>query len=59
MISNKTAIVVTHRLALTRLADKIIVLKSGKIVEMGTHSELMKQNGVYNKMFNSQKKLYS
>lgn len=59
MISNKTAIVVTHRLALTRLADKIIVLKSGKIVEMGTHSELMKQNGAYNKMFNSQKKLYS
>ena len=54
----KSALIVTHRLGSVRLADKIIVLKKGEIVENGTHSELMKLNGEYARLFESQKKLY-
>ncbi|ARC85998.1 ABC transporter family protein [Clostridium argentinense CDC 2741] len=47
LLKNKTAIIIAHRLYTIKNADKIIVLKEGKILEQGTHSSLMKKNGLY------------
>ncbi|PWV95966.1 ATP-binding cassette subfamily B protein [Paenibacillus cellulosilyticus] len=55
---DKTAIMVSHRLGPARLADRILVLKSGRIVEQGTHQELMELSGEYASMFNSQAAWY-
>lgn len=55
---NKTAIFVTHRLGSTKLADVIYTLEKGKIVESGSHEQLMKEGGFYAEMFNTQKKWY-
>jgi len=55
---NKTAVIVTHRLGSVRLADRIIVLKKGKIEETGTHEELLAANGEYKKMYIAQQKWY-
>jgi len=54
----KNAIFISHRLSSTRFCDKIIVLDNGEIVESGTHEALMKKDGLYAKMFNSQAKYY-
>jgi ATP-binding cassette subfamily B protein len=51
---DKTAIIVTHRLGSTKIADRVVVMDKGKIVEMGSHAELLQKNGVYAGMFNSQ-----
>lgn len=55
---NKTSIFISHRLGITKFVDRIVVLQHGKIIEEGTHEELMKLGGVYNKMFSMQKELY-
>ena len=48
IIKNKTSIIIAHRLATIKKADKIIVLERGKILEIGTHSELIKiEQGYY------------
>jgi len=47
LIGTRTVIVIAHRLSTVMKADKIIVLKEGKIAEMGSHDVLMKQNGIY------------
>ncbi|MCL1935339.1 MAG: ABC transporter ATP-binding protein/permease [Defluviitaleaceae bacterium] len=56
---DKTAIIVTHRLGLTKIADRIIVMDKGNIVEIGTHQELLKQNRLYASMYKSQSDLYN
>lgn len=58
-VRGKTGIVVTHRLGSILIADKIIVLDNGKIVESGTHEELLKLNGKYSRLWNSQAMLFN
>lgn len=58
MSEGKTSIIVTHRLASARIADRIIVMDKGKIKEQGTHKELLEQNGIYAMMYNEQNKWY-
>ncbi len=51
LMKNRTSLIIAHRLSTIRSADKIIVMESGKIVEMGSHENLMaKKQGVYQKM---------
>ena len=54
IINNGTIIIVAHRLSTIRDADIILVMKDGDIVETGNHSELLRQNGVYAELWNSQ-----
>ena len=50
LVENKTVIIIAHRLRTVADADQILVLDNGKLVESGTHSELMKKNGLYYKL---------
>ncbi len=54
MMQNRTSIVIAHRLSTIRHAHEIIVLQKGKIVERGTHDELIAQNGFYRKLVEMQ-----
>ena len=59
MAENKTCILITHRLTTTALADRIIVMKDGRICEEGTHDELMRRNGEYARMYKVQAEMYA
>lgn len=50
----RTSIIIAHRLATIKKADKIIVMDAGQIVEMGTHQELLKKGGYYNDLYEAQ-----
>ncbi len=50
----RTSIIIAHRLATIKKADKIIVMDAGEIVEMGTHQELLKQGGYYSDLYEAQ-----
>jgi len=54
MAGDKTIIIVSHRLSAVRFADQIITLDRGRIIESGTHSELMENNSYYAKTFRLQ-----
>ena len=54
MMQNRTSIVIAHRLSTIRHADEIIVLQKGKIVERGTHDQLISQKGYYFKLVEMQ-----
>ena len=54
LMTNRTVVVVAHRLSTVIHADKIIVLEDGKITEQGTHEELLGLNGRYTYFFNMQ-----
>jgi len=56
MMKEKTSIVIAHRLSTIEKADIIIVMRDGKIVETGTHIDLMKQKGFYYELYSSQYK---
>lgn len=55
---DKTAFIVTHRLGSAQIADRIIVMDGGHIVDMGTHEELMQREGRYREMYHAQAKWY-
>jgi len=54
LMKNRTSIVIAHRLSTIQHADKILVIKDGKIEEQGTHSELLSKKGLYNKLIKMQ-----
>lgn len=56
---NKTLIVITHKLSMCTLVDEILYLENGCIVENGSHSELIKNNGKYSSLFTAQARNYS
>ena len=56
--ANKTAIYISHRLASTRFCDKILMLKDGRIIESGSHSDLIAHGGEYATMFEIQSHYY-
>src|SRR5262249_10916872 len=48
-MKDRTTLIIAHRLSTIRKADKIIVLESGKIIEIGTHADLLDSKGLYSK----------
>jgi len=54
LAKNRTTLVVAHRLSTITHADKIVLIENGKIIEIGTHQELMKEKGEYYKLFTIQ-----
>ncbi len=57
-IAGQTAILISHRIGFARLADRILVMEDGRIVEDGSHEELMRRGGIYRRMFEAQKEWY-
>jgi len=54
LMEGKTSILIAHRISTIKNADKILVLDNGKIIEQGTHSELLSLNGSYTELYNNQ-----
>lgn len=54
LTEGKTAVIISHRFSTVRIADRIMVLKDGAVLEIGTHQELMNNNKLYAELFNLQ-----
>jgi len=54
LMTNRTVLVIAHRLATVRQADEILVLDEGRIVQRGTHAELLQQGGLYRTLYDMQ-----
>jgi ATP-binding cassette subfamily B protein len=54
LMRQRTSILISHRISTVRLADRIFVLEAGKIIESGSHDELVKRGGAYTQMFRKQ-----
>lgn len=59
MCREKTAVIVTHRMGCTKIADRIVVMKDGEAVEAGTHQELYEQGGLYKRYWDMQAENYT
>ena len=57
-LCGKTAILISHRMAFARIANVIVMMKDGKIAEIGSHDELMSRKGYYYQLFSKQRELY-
>lgn len=55
---NSTAVIITHRLGSVKMADRIIVMEKGRIVQIGTHESLKNQEGCYRRLYQAQAKWY-
>lgn len=55
---DKTAIIISHRVGLCKLVDKVAVMKNGEIVEVGNHNELIKAGGEYTRLYTAQEQWY-
>ncbi len=51
LLENRTAVIIAHRLATIRKADKIIVLQDGRIIESGNHQQLLEVGGLYARLY--------
>ena len=58
IVKNKTALLISHRIGFARMSSRICIMDNGKIVESGTHEELLKLKGKYYELFNSQQEIY-
>jgi ATP-binding cassette subfamily B protein len=58
LAGDKTAIIISHRLFVTPLVDRILVLEHGRLIEEGSHDDLMRRNGVYAGMYKTQAEMY-
>ena len=57
--ASRTTLVISHRLGVARLCDRILVLDEGQLVEDGTHEELLAMDGLYAEMWNAQASWYA
>lgn len=58
LVQGKTALFISHRLASSRICDKVLVFQKGRLVEQGNHKELMEQGGLYKELFQMQAKYF-
>ena len=59
MVKNKTAIYISHRMSSCKFCDRIVVLDTGSIAEMGTHDTLLAENGIYARLYQTQAQYYA
>ncbi|MEP6794706.1 MAG: ABC transporter ATP-binding protein [Saprospiraceae bacterium] len=58
LTSGKSAVIISHRFSTVRMADRILVLRRGEMIELGTHEELLEKNGLYAELFHLQAQGY-
>ena len=58
LMEGRTSILIAHRFSTVKLADEILVLQDGKIIEKGNHTELIKLDGEYAKLYSMQAEAY-
>lgn len=58
MTHGKASVMISHRLGSARIADRIVVLKDGVLIEQGSHDELMRGDGEYSRLFRLQAQWY-